>query len=52
LELFATTIQGIEDIAAEEVEHLTGCGAQPDVSKVLGRGHDWEKPPQARVQGL
>jgi tRNA (guanine6-N2)-methyltransferase len=35
LELFATTIQGIEDIAAEEVEHLTGCGAQPDVSKVF-----------------
>ncbi len=35
MRLFATTVQGIEDIAAEEVERLTGCRAEPDVGKVF-----------------
>ena len=35
MRLFATTVQGIEDIAAEEVERLTGFRAEPDVGKVF-----------------
>jgi len=35
LELFATTVPGLEDVAAREVELLIGCRAQPDVGKVF-----------------
>ena len=35
MKLFATTVQGMEDIAAEEAERLTGCRAEPDVGKVF-----------------
>ncbi|RJS86240.1 class I SAM-dependent RNA methyltransferase [Candidatus Bathyarchaeota archaeon] len=35
MRLFATTVQGIEDVAAEEAERLTGCRAEPDVGKVF-----------------
>jgi len=35
MEFFATTVQGIEDIAGEEVETLLGCRATPDVGKVF-----------------
>ncbi len=35
MEFFATTVAGLEDIAAREVEELTGVKAYPDVGKVL-----------------
>lgn len=36
-EWFATTITGLEDLAAEEVEELTNIPAQPDVGKIFFR---------------
>ncbi|MCD6528850.1 class I SAM-dependent RNA methyltransferase [Candidatus Bathyarchaeota archaeon] len=35
LDFFATTMAGIEDIAAHEVEELLGCKATPDIGKVF-----------------
>ncbi|MEM1583203.1 MAG: tRNA (guanine(6)-N2)-methyltransferase [Nitrososphaerota archaeon] len=37
-EWFATTISGLEDLAAREIEELTGLPTQPDVGKVFFEG--------------
>jgi tRNA (guanine6-N2)-methyltransferase len=39
LKFFATTVIGIEDIAAMEVEDLLGIKAQQDVGRILFEGH-------------
>jgi len=38
LEFFATTIYGLEDVAAAEVRELTGRDALSDIAKVIFRG--------------